>query len=374
MSTSTAQGPLKGVRVLEFPAIGPAPFACMLLADLGADVLRLDRPPEKAQQVAYRGSGKHVVANRGRPALPLDLKSPEGRQRALQLVAKADVLVEGFRPGVMERLGLGPDACLAANPALVYGRMTGWGQDGPLALAAGHDINYIALAGPLHAIGPRGKPIPPLNVVGDFGGGSLYLAFGIVSALLEARGSGRGQVVDAAVVDGSASLLAMAFGRWSAGVWEDRRAANMLDGGMPWYDTYECADGRHVAVGALEPQFYEELRAKLGGDLPDAREREKPELREALRAKLAAIFKGRTRDEWAAVFGDGDACVTPVLSMAEVASHPHNRVRGVVVEIDGVPQPAPAPRFSRTPGAIQSAAGDEPESGEAREQRWLAGR
>jgi alpha-methylacyl-CoA racemase len=375
MSTQPPQGPLKGIRVLEFPAIGPAPFACMLLADLGADVLRIERPPAKAQHMAYRGEGKYVVTTRGRPALPLDLKAPQDRERALKLAAAADVVVEGFRPGVMERLGLGPDALLAANPALVYGRMTGWGQDGPLAMAAGHDINYIGLGAALHAIGPRdGKPVPPLNVVGDFGGGSLYLAFGIVSALLEARSSGRGQVVDAAIVDGSLSLMAMAFGRWSAGLWEDRRASNMLDGGMPWYDTYECADGKAVAVGALEPQFYEELCTKLGEDLPGVEEREKPEVRERLRAQLTAIFKRRTRDEWCALFDGSDACVAPVLSLSEVAAHPHNRARANVLDIDGVVQPAPAPRFSRTPGAIQSPAGTEAESGNARESRWLAGR
>jgi alpha-methylacyl-CoA racemase len=376
MSTTSAQGPLKGIRVLEFPAIGPAPFTCMLLADLGADILRIDRPPAKAQQAAYRGSGKYVVTARGRPVLPLDLKEPRDRDRALDLVRSADVVVEGFRPGVMERLGLGPDECLAANPALVYGRMTGWGQEGPLALAAGHDINYIALGGPLHTIGPReGKPVPPLNIVGDFGGGSLYLAFGIVSALLEARGSGKGQVVDAAIVDGSVSLLALCMGRWAANLWQDRRGVNMLDGGMPWYDTYECADGKHVAVGALEPQFYEELRRLLGEPgLPDATEREQPQARERLREQLTAIFRRRTRDEWAGLFDGTDACVSPVLSLAELAEHPHNRARGNVVEIDGVPQPAPAPRFSRTPGAIQSPAGSSSESGAEREQRWLKGR
>jgi alpha-methylacyl-CoA racemase len=366
-----ASGPLRGIRVLEMAGIGPAPFACMLLADLGADVLRIERPAAAEGEPAHRGSSRHIVTNRSRPALELDLKREADRQRALQLVAHADVLVEGFRPGVMERLGLGPDACLAANPALVYGRMTGWGQDGPLAQVAGHDINYIALSGALHAIGPAGKPVPPLNLVGDFGGGALYLAFGIASALLEVRRSGRGQVVDAAIVDGSLSLMGLVLGRWAAGVWQDERGANMLDGGAPWYDTYETADGKFVAVGAIEPQFYEELRRRLGEDLPDAQQRLDRADWPALRQRLAAIFARRTRDEWCALLEATDACVSPVLSLAEVAAHPHNRARANVQALDGIVQPAPAPRFSATPGAIQSPAGAPAELGSARAARWL---
>jgi alpha-methylacyl-CoA racemase len=366
-----ASGPLRGIRVLEMAGIGPAPFACMLLADLGADVLRIERPAAGEGEPAHRGSSRHIVTNRSRPALELDLKREADRQRALQLAANADVLVEGFRPGVMERLGLGPDACLAANPALVYGRMTGWGQDGPLAQVAGHDINYIALSGALHAIGPAGKPVPPLNLVGDFGGGALYLAFGIASALLEVRRSGRGQVVDAAIVDGSLSLMGLVLGRWAAGVWQDERGANMLDGGAPWYDIYETADGKFVAVGAIEPQFYEELRRRLGEDLPDAQQRLDRAGWPALRQRLAAIFARRTRDEWCALLEATDACVSPVLGLAEVAAHPHNRARANLPALDGIVQPAPAPRFSATPGAIQSPAGAPAESGSARAARWL---
>jgi alpha-methylacyl-CoA racemase len=365
-----AAGPLRGVRVLEMAGIGPAPFACMLLADLGADVLRLDRPAAARAEAAHRGAGKFVVPERGRPTLEMDLKSDEGRAEALRLVAAADVLVEGFRPGVMERLGLGPQECLRANSRLVYGRMTGWGQSGPLALAAGHDINYIALTGALHAIGPAAKPVPPLNLVGDYGGGALYLAFGIVSALLEARSSGQGQVVDAAIVDGALSMMAMALGRHAAGLWRDERASNLLDGGAPWYDTYETADGGFVAVGAIEPQFWEELRVRIGPDLPDANERQDRAGWPALRDRLAAIFRTRTRDEWARLLEGTDACVSPVLSLAELQSHPHNARRENLVTRDGVVQPAVAPRFSRTPGAIQ----EDVESGEGRRGRWLARR
>jgi alpha-methylacyl-CoA racemase len=364
---SAARGPLRGIRVLEMAGIGPAPFACMLLADLGADVLRLDRPAASRADAPHRGEGKFVVPQRGRPTLDIDLKSNEGRQHALRLAGAADVLVEGFRPGVMERLGLGPDECLHANPRLVYGRMTGWGQTGPLAQAAGHDINYIGLAGALHAIGPGERPVPPLNLVGDLGGGALYLAFGVLAALLEARTSGAGQVVDAAIVDGSLSLMAMVLGRHAAGLWHDQRGANLLDGGTPWYDTYETADGGFVAVGAIEPQFWDELRARLDADLPDAQQRHERACWPALRERLAAIFRTRTRAEWAAQFDRTDACVTPVLTLAELANHPHNRARENLFAKDGVIQPAPAPRFSRTPGAVQ----EDGESGEGRAERWL---
>jgi alpha-methylacyl-CoA racemase len=365
-----AAGPLRGVRVLEMAGIGPAPFACMLLADLGADVLRLDRPAAARTEAAHRGAGKFVVPERGRPTLEVNLKSDEGRDEALRLAAAADVLVEGFRPGVMERLGLGPQECLRTNPRLVYGRMTGWGQDGPLAQAAGHDINYIGITGALHAIGPAARPVPPLNLVGDYGGGALYLAFGIVSALLEARTSGQGQVVDAAIVDGTLSMMAMALGRHAAGLWSDERASNLLDGGAPWYDTYETADGGFVAVGAIEPQFWEELRARIDADLPDAQQRQARAGWPMLRNRLAVIFRTRTRDEWAALLEGTDACVSPVLPLAELQSHPHNARRENLVTRDGVVQPAVAPRFSRTPGAIQADA----ESGERRRERWLAAR
>jgi alpha-methylacyl-CoA racemase len=366
-----ARGPLAGVRVLEMAGIGPAPFACMLLADLGAEVLCVERPA--VGRAPHHGPDATNVVLRGRPALAVDLKQPAGRDRVLALAARADILVEGFRPGVMERLGLGPEPCLAANPRLVYGRMTGWGQDGPLAAAAGHDIDYIALTGALHAIGPAdGKPLPPLNLVGDFGGGALYLALGVVSALHEARGSGRGQVVDAAIVDGTLSLMGMVFGRLAAGVWRDERGANLLDGGTPWYVTYRTADGKHIAVGAIEPQFYEELCRLTGlADAPDAQARHAPEGRRQLARQLEALFLRRTRDEWCTLLEGSDACFAPVLSIEEAARHPHNRARGNLVEVGGVVQPAPAPRFSRTPGAIQSPPGRPAESGEARAARWL---
>jgi alpha-methylacyl-CoA racemase len=368
-----AKGPLKGVRVVELAGIGPAPFACMLLADLGADVIRVDRPG--AAQVAGAGRGNRQVLHRGRPVLSLDLKQAPERDRLLALVRQADALVEGFRPGVMERLGLGPDTCLGANPRLVYARMTGWGQHGPLALAAGHDINYIAITGALHAIGPRhGRPMPPLNLVGDFGGGALYLAFGVVSALLEARGSGQGQVVDAAIVDGTLSLMAMMYSRMAEGLWHDRRESNLLDGGAPWYGTYETADGKFVAVGAIEPQFYEELRQRAGlaaEGLPDAKARLSPGTWDAQCERLARLFKQRTRDQWCALLEGSDACFAPVLGMNEAPLHPHNQARQNMVQLDGSLQPAPAPRFSRTPGAIQPTAGPGAESGEERAARWL---
>jgi alpha-methylacyl-CoA racemase len=369
-------GPLRGIRVVEMAGIGPAPFACMLLSDLGAEVIRIDRPLAKVAAAPHRGLDRNDASLRGRPVLRLDVKNPAERDRILALVASADALVEGFRPGVMERLGLGPGPCLAANRALVYGRMTGWGQEGPLASTAGHDINYIALTGALHAVGPAGgRPTPPMNLIGDFGGGSLYLALGIVSALLEARTSGQGQVVDAAVVDGAHSLMAIIHGRMKSGVWEDRREANMLDGGRPWYATYETSDGKYVAVGAIEPQFYDELCRLIGWeDAPGAEERMEPARWPAMRERLEAIFRRRTRDEWAALVENSDACFSPVLSIAEAASHPHNRARGNLVEIDGLTQPAPAPRFSRTPGAIQSQPDRPDESGEDRAARWLAGR
>ena len=347
---SARPGPLAGVRVVELAGIGPCPFAAMLLADLGADVVRVDRPGEPPLPVPLPPEAD--LLRRGRPSVGLDLKHPDGRATALALVERADVLLEGYRPGVAERLGLGPDDCLARNPRLVYGRMTGWGQDGPLAQAAGHDIGYVALTGALHAIGRAGGPPQvPVNLVGDFGGGALYLVVGVLAALLEARTSGRGQVVDAAIVDGTAHLSSLVVGLVSAGLWSDRRGTNLLDTGAPFYDVYETSDGGWLAVGPLEPAFYAELLRLLG--LTDAApDRLDPSQWPALRALLADPFRTRTRDEWAAILEGTDACVAPVLSYAEAPAHPHLAARGTYVEHHGVVQPAPAPRFSRTPAAL----------------------
>jgi len=336
-------GPLKGLRILEFAGIGPGPFCGMLLADLGAEVIRIDRkegPPGTRQD----------FVGRGRRSLALDLKSPAAVQAALRLVEGADALIEGFRPGVMERLGLGPEACLARNPRLVYGRMTGWGQDGPLAQAAGHDINYIALTGALWSIGrPGERPVPPLNLVGDYGGGGMLLALGMLAALLEAKGSGRGQVVDAAMVDGAALLMAPIYAMLARSRWRNERGANMLDGAAPWYDTYECADGRYLAVGPIEPQFFDLMIAQLGLDPARFAARMEAAHWPALKAELAAVFRTRTRDDWAALFEGTDACVAPVLDLHEAPAHPHNKARGTFQQREGAVQPAPAPRFSRTP-------------------------
>jgi alpha-methylacyl-CoA racemase len=337
-------GPLDGVRVVEIAGIGPGPFCAMLLADMGADVVRVDRPETAG------GAGWPALMSRGRRSVVVDLKHELGAEVVLRLVERADALLEGFRPGVAERLGIGPDACLARNPRLVYGRMTGWGQDGPLRNAAGHDIAYISVAGALFPIGEQGgPPVPPLNLLGDFGGGGLLLAFGIACGLLEARRSGQGQVVDAAIVDGAALLTTAVHELAALGGWQERRGANLLDGGAPFYGVYETADGEHMAVGALEPRFYAELLGKLGlraDDLPAQTDRERwPELRE----RLEAVFRTRTRAEWTDLFEGSDACVAPVLRPSEAATHSHNRAREVFVAIDGLPQPAPAPRFSRTP-------------------------
>jgi alpha-methylacyl-CoA racemase len=336
-------GPLQGVRVVELASIGPGPFCAMLLADLGAEVLAVDRP-------ATGQGGWPALFARGRSRVAVDLKHLEGPRVVLDLVAGADALVEGFRPGVAERLGIGPEACLARNPRLVYGRVTGWGQEGPLAGSAGHDIDYIALSGALHPVGAAGgPPVPPLNLLGDFGGGGMLLALGVVAALLEAGRSGRGQVVDAAMVDGAALLTTQLHELLAAGLWTDRRGANLLDGAAPFYTVYETADGRHLAVGALEPQFYAELLRRLGldaGDLPDQLDREGWPL---LRERLAALFRTRTREEWCELLAGTDACVAPVLGFGEAPAHPHNRARGTFVDVGGVVQPAPAPRFSRTP-------------------------
>jgi alpha-methylacyl-CoA racemase len=344
-------GPLDGIRIVEFAGIGPGPFCGMMLADHGAEVIRIDRA-SGSRGGSQPVTSKDVLA-RGRKSIAIDLKSDEGVALARKIAASADGIIEGFRPGVMERLGLGPEQLLKDNPKLVYGRMTGWGQTGPYAPYAGHDINYIALSGALHAIGRAGeKPVPPLNLVGDFGGGGMLLAFGIACALIEAQRSGKGQVVDAAMVDGSALLMAMFFGFRASGLQSEERGTNLLDGGAHFYDTYETKDGQHVAVGALEPQFYAELLSKLGidaGSLPPQMERAHWP---ALKQKLAETFKQKTRAEWCALLEGSDACFAPVLSIGEAAAHPHVRARGTLVEIGGVLQPAPAPRFSRTQPAL----------------------
>ena len=338
-------GPLRGVKVVEMAGIGPISFAGMMLADLGADVTRIERP--SAGGLAW---GASPVLDRGRSARQVDLKSPAGVEEVLGLVAAAEVLIEGFRPGVMERLGLGPDECLARNPALVYGRMTGWGQSGRYAHTAGHDITYLAISGALHMVGEEGgKPVPPVNLLGDFGAGGAYLAFGVVSALLHARTAGVGQVVDAAIVDGAASVTGMLHGFLEMGAWRDERGVNLLDGGAPFYDCYRCADGGWVAVGALEPQFYAALLEKLdlAGDAAIQAHLD-PTTWPAIRECLTAKFAERSRDDWHELFADSDCCVAPVLSMREAREDGHNRDRGIFVEVGGMPQPAPAPRFSVT--------------------------
>jgi alpha-methylacyl-CoA racemase len=326
--------------------LGPGPFCAMLLSDMGAEVIRVQ---QKGAKPALPGiNTKFDVLARGRRSMAIDLKKPGARYTVLSLVEKADAFIEGFRPGVMERLGLGPDVCLERNPRLVYGRMTGWGQTGPLARAAGHDINYVALSGVLAALGPAGAPpTPPLNVVADMGGGGMLLAFGIVCALLEAKASGKGQTVDAAMTDGSALLASMIYGFKGAGLWSNAREANLLDGGAYFYGVYECADGKCIAIGPIEPQFHALFLEKLGLDAREFQQAN-PALWPQFKARLAEIFKARPRDEWAALFEGADACVTPVLDWDEAIAHPHNRARETFVEIAGVPQPAPAPRFSRT--------------------------
>jgi alpha-methylacyl-CoA racemase len=348
----TMTGPLAGIRVVELAGIGPGPYTAMLLADAGADVLRVDRvAPDRPPPPP----GPHWdLLNRSRPSVAVNLKDPEGVALVLDLVAGADALVEGWRPGVAERLGIGPDDCAARNPRLVYGRMTGWGQDGPLASTAGHDINYIAVAGVLWAIGRAGdRPVPPLNLVGDFGGGGMLLAFGVVAAILEAQRSGRGQVVDAAMVDGAASLMTMTFAFRQGGMWSDDRGVNMLDTGAPFYEVYETSDGKWFAVGAIERQFYAELIRIMGldpDDLPGQMDREQwPDMKK----RFADVFRTRTRQEWTDAFAGTDGCGAPVLSPWEAHDHPHNRHRQTFVEVDGVIQPGPAPRFSRTPGSVQ---------------------
>jgi alpha-methylacyl-CoA racemase len=345
-------GPLNGIKIIELAGIGPGPFCAMMLADMGADVVRVDRA--QAVMGGDPNSPPADVLNRGRRSIGLDLKHPDGVETLLTLVERADALVEGFRPGVCERLGFGPDICLERNPRLVFGRMTGWGQDGPYAQMAGHDINYIALAGALEPIGRAGeRPLPPLNLVGDFGGGGMLLAFGLACALVEAQRSGVGQVVDAAMVDGSAVLMTMFHAFRAMGIWEDQRGSNLLDTGAYFYDTYETSDGKFVSIGALERQFYETLIDKLGLDDADLPRQHDKTQWPPMKERFAQIFRTKTRDEWCALLEGTDACFAPVLSMAEAPRHPHNVQRGTFTERNGVVQPSPAPRFSRTPGEIQ---------------------
>ncbi len=352
-------GPLTGLKVVEMAGLGPAPFCAMMLADMGAQVIRIERPPTGAPQIL---EGKFDVTARGRPKLAIDLRQPQAVETVLDLVKTADILIEGFRPGVMERLGLAPEACLQRNPRLVYGRMTGWGQSGPLAKTAGHDINYIALTGILNAIGRADQPpTVPLNLVGDFGGGAMMLAFGVMCAVHEARQSGRGQVVDAAMTDGAALLAAMMYGMKAAGSWSRQRADNLLDGGAAFYGTYACADGKHVAIGPLEPQFYAQLleRCELSADPLFAAQNDTSRWPQ-MKQRLTEVFLGRTRDECCALFEGSDDCVAPVLDWDEAPQHPHNRSRQTFVTIDGVVQPAPAPRFSRTSPGVPVGAGQSP--------------
>ena len=345
-------GPLQGIKVVEFAGIGPGPFCCMLLADMGADVVRIDRtePADLGAPIEAR----YNVLNRGRRSIALDLKQAGDLAVAKGLIAKADALVEGFRPGVMERLGLGPDECLKINPRLVYGRMTGWGQEGPLAQAAGHDINYIALVGALHAIGPKGgAPVPPLNLIGDYGGGALYLAFGLTCGLIEAARSGKGQVVDAAMIDGAASLMTSIYGRKASGAWKNERGSNAVDGGAHFYGCYETRDGKYISIASIEVRFYSELLERLGlTDTLKTPQHDRAGWDDA-KHKLKALFKTKTRDEWCTLLKGADVCFAPVLDLDEAMRHPHNVTRGLFVEVEGIAQPGPAPRFSRTPPGIR---------------------
>jgi alpha-methylacyl-CoA racemase len=347
-SSTRTSGPLTGVRIVEFAGIGPGPFACMMLADMGAEVVTLDRV----------GAGKNMksVAGRGRKVVELDLKDKTAVAQVLELLANADALIEGFRPGVMERLGLGPDVVQARNPRLVYGRMTGWGQEGPLAQAAGHDINYISLTGALAAIGTTEKPVPPLNLVGDFGGGALYLVVGVLAALVEASKSGKGQVVDAAMCDGAASLMSMFFDMTAVGRWTEERESNFLDGGAHFYGVYECACGNFISIGSIEPQFYALLRQHAGLSDADFDQQMVRKAWPGLRQKLADVFKTKTREEWCKIMEGTDVCFAPVLTMSEAPNHPHMAARNIFVSRHGITQPAPAPRFSRTPSAIREPA------------------
>ena len=347
-------GPLAGLKVIEMAGMGPVPFCGMLLADMGADVLRIDRPVPPGDGIAMKHGAD--LRGRGKRSARIDVKNDEGRETLLKLIDRADIFLEGYRPGVTERMGIGPDTCLKRNPALVYGRATGWGRDGPMAMAAGHDINYLALTGALAMIGPAdGAPTPPLNLVGDLGGGALYLAFGVLSALHAARTTGKGQVVDAAMIDGVTSLLTISHGRRQFGQHSEKRGGNFLDGGAPYYTCYRTSDDRFMAVGAIEARFYAEFLNGLGlnaAELPDRSDRANWP---ALKDTFAVEFARKTRDEWEAIFDGTDACVSPVLGLEEADSHPHNIARGAFVDVDGVANPAPAPRLSETPGAVRSA-------------------
>ncbi|MEX1164913.1 MAG: CaiB/BaiF CoA-transferase family protein [Nitriliruptor sp.] len=344
-------GPLSGIRVVEMSALGPAPYGVMLLADLGADVVRIDRASGGQVKVGFEATMAGL--SRGRRSIAVDLKTDEGRDLVHQLVRRADVFVEGWRPGVAERLGLGPDELLADNPRLVYARTTGWGQDGPLAPTAGHDIGYAAIAGTLHTVGRADQPPPPpVNYLADFGGGGTFLAIGVLAALVERDRSGEGQVIDTAMVDGAASQTAFLHGLLAMGAWVDERESNLLDGAAPFYDTYACADGRFLAVGAIEPQFFLAFCEGIGVDPSEFPQQDRASWPDQKR-RIAAIIATRTRDEWAATFDGTDACVAPVLSLAEAPKHPHNVAREAFVDVGGQPQPAPAPRFSRTPGAVE---------------------
>jgi alpha-methylacyl-CoA racemase len=342
-------GPLHGTRVIELAGIGPAPFCGMMLADMGADVIRVDR-------ITGGSFRSNDVLTRGRRSIAIDLKSPDGREVILRLCEEADGFIEGFRPGVTERLGIGPEDCMARNSRLVYGRMTGWGQDGPLAQAAGHDINYISLAGALHGIGRKGeRPVPPLNLVGDFGGGGMLLAFGLVCAMLEAQKSGSGQVVDAAMVDGAAALMAMFFSMKAGGMYSDERGTNLLDGGAHFYDSYETSDGKYISLGSIEPQFYALLVEKAGLDKEDFSNQMDQGNWSKLKQDLIDLFRTKTRDQWCEIMEGTDICFAPVLSLSEVADHPHNIARATFNELEGVVQPAPAPRYSRSTVSLSHA-------------------
>ena len=358
-------GPLAGTKVIEVGGIGPAPFCGMLFADMGAEVVLIERKSENASPLDLPAGdfSKYSIVHRGKKSLAMNLKKPEAGAALLRLVSGADVLIEGFRPGVMEKLGLGPDECLDANRRLIYGRITGWGQDGPLSQCAGHDINYIALSGALYHGGPRtSAPAAPPTLLGDVGGGALLLAVGLLAALLDARQSGEGQVIDAAISDGSALMTALLVGLQQQGIWVDRRQSNFLDGGAHWYDCYECADGEYISVGALEPRFYRQLLDRCGvGNDPDFAQQFDATRWPSQKEKMAKLFMGRSRDEWREILEGTDACFAPVLSLCEAPRHPHNRARQTFVEVDDVTQPAPAPRFSRTPGAIS---GTPPANGE----------
>lgn len=345
-------GPLAGYKFIEIAGIGPAPLCCSLLSDLGADIVRIDRPKPTGLGFEYAGP-KADIRRRGRPSLAVDLKHPRGVETVLRLVESADALIDPMRPGVMERLGLGPDVCLERNPRLIYGRMTGWGQTGPLADAAGHDINYISLSGVLHAIGTKERPVPPLNVIGDMGGGAMFLILGLLSGILEAKNSGHGQVVDVAMTEGSAYLAMACFGLASSGHWKDERESNPLDGGAPFWRCFETKDGKHVSIGCVEEKFYHLLLETLDIDRTRLPPQFEPDGWPEIIAVLDAKFKQKTRDEWCEIMEGSDICFAPVLSFSEAPKHPHNQARGSFIDIDGIVQPGPAPRFSRTPGSVK---------------------